>query len=223
MYFLKDFLKFLSKDIKLKLENQEQNLQPPRFSRLPLPPVTQDDTVGTSFEVVGKGCNKSHSETFLSWATSHGPFQKSPHYAATYPHSHFTSTSCWRHLAPRPVFPGNSLLIRKFQVSKSEGLEPLLQPLRTSCLPPPMYVPKNHFKRELLKTAGHQARNRDRKKEKKMSCNYPKVWVHFLAQHQISSPWVSPSFLYFIPWIQWGKLSSCRLIPQLSSLTFQFR
>ena len=59
MYFLKDFLKFLSKDIKLKLENQEQNLQPPRFSRLPLPPVTQDDTVGTSFEVVGKDAIKA--------------------------------------------------------------------------------------------------------------------------------------------------------------------
>lgn len=73
------------------------------------------------------------------------------------------------------MFPGNSLLIRKLQVSKSEGLEPLLQPLRISCLPPPVYVPKNHFKSELLKTAGHQARNRGGKKEKMMSYNYPKV------------------------------------------------
>lgn len=53
------------------------------FLVLSLPPVTQDDTVGTSFEVGGKGCNKSHPETIPLLTTSHGPFQESPHYAAT--------------------------------------------------------------------------------------------------------------------------------------------
>lgn len=91
------------------------------------------------------------------------------------------------------MFPRNSLPNKGNSRSQSLRFGASCSPLRISCLPPPVYVPKS-FQKVTLETAGHQARNRGGKKEKMMSYNYPKVWVHLLAQYQISNPWVSPPF-----------------------------